>query len=111
MAYAVLVPERFRGGCPFGVIVVGVEPDELSRAPCWRSQSYPVDRARVLGSTQAAPAVANPVAQLTARACRRRDSSSVAAGVSGSAARSAGRSDKVPSMLRQTPPRAMPNTP
>jgi hypothetical protein len=25
MAYAVLVPERFRGGCPFGVIVVGVE--------------------------------------------------------------------------------------
>ena len=39
MAYAVLVPERFRGGCPFGVIVVGVEPDELSRGPCWPSQS------------------------------------------------------------------------
>jgi hypothetical protein len=36
MAYAVLMPERFRGGCPFGVIVVGVEPDELSRAPYWR---------------------------------------------------------------------------
>jgi hypothetical protein len=35
MAYAVLVPERFRGGCPFGVIVVDSEPDELSRGPCW----------------------------------------------------------------------------
>jgi hypothetical protein len=35
MAYAVLMPERFRGGCPFGVIVVGVEPDELFRAPYW----------------------------------------------------------------------------
>jgi hypothetical protein len=39
MADAVLVPERFRGGCPFGVIVVGVEPDELSRVPCWLDNS------------------------------------------------------------------------
>jgi hypothetical protein len=31
MAYAVLVPERFRGCCPFGV--VGVDSDDLSRWP------------------------------------------------------------------------------
>jgi hypothetical protein len=40
MAYAVLMPERFRGGCPFGVIVVGVEPDELSRGPYRLVESY-----------------------------------------------------------------------
>jgi hypothetical protein len=33
MAYAVLVPERFRGCCPFGVIGLGDDPDELSREP------------------------------------------------------------------------------
>ena len=44
MADAVLVPERFRGGCPFGVIVVDSEPDELSRGPCWLRQFYPVPR-------------------------------------------------------------------
>jgi hypothetical protein len=40
MAYAVLVPERFRGGCPFGVIVVGGNRDELSRGPYWLPTAY-----------------------------------------------------------------------
>src|SRR5215210_5702233 len=40
MAYAVLVPERFRGCCPFGVIVVGVESDDLSRRPYRLRQAY-----------------------------------------------------------------------
>ena len=50
MAYAVLVPERFRGGCPFGVIVVGVDlmnsPAAMLAGKAYRAQTASVDIAR-----------------------------------------------------------------
>jgi hypothetical protein len=41
MAYAVLLPERFRGCCPFGATYRGLNGGELSRAAVQQRPDYP----------------------------------------------------------------------
>src|SRR5215210_389115 len=71
MAYAVLVPERFRGCCPFGVIVLGVESDDLSRGPYRLGTAYRDRSLSCVGTARRPARVVSHDGSRRCRVCRR----------------------------------------